>query len=223
MGSERDDILIGFESSGGKASVAISRGRALLARHEKVARHGHATWMLTLARDALAEAGLQPEDCTAVVAGRGPGSFTGIRVALAAAKGLGLALGVPAYGLPSLEAMAHAAGDGVHPVAALGDSRRGSVFVDCRDPDGQPMAAVQDLAPEAVASVLAEAGSSWIITGHIAAVPGLEALSPHALIADDPDAGHLCGLFDKLAGANPADWPLDPLYLSAPLLGPARA
>ncbi len=243
-----DEILLGFESSGGKASVAIGRGGDILARTEHVAHHGHATWMLTLARDALAAAGIAPEDCSAVLAGRGPGSFTGIRVALAAAKGMGLALKAPVFGLSSLEAMAGAAADGTHPVAAIADSRRGSFFVDMRSPDGQPAAALQDIKADQVASVLASAApasaapaepapaksalasaapaksiSDWIITGHIAEIPGLEGAGAHALIEDDPDATHLCALFGRLDDTRKADLPLDPLYLSAPLLGPGPA
>ena len=99
----KDMIAIAFESSGGKASVAISRDGVILAQAENLARHGHAAWLLTLARDALAEAGLTAAECDVVLGGRGPGSFTGIRVALAAAKGLGLALGMPARGCPALK------------------------------------------------------------------------------------------------------------------------
>jgi tRNA threonylcarbamoyladenosine biosynthesis protein TsaB len=220
---DSNEILLGFESSGGKASVAISRGSVILARTEHVAQHGHATWMLTLARDAFASAGLAPRDCSAVLAGRGPGSFTGTRVALAAAKGMGLALSVPVFGLSSLEAMASVVADGTHPVVVITDSRRGSFFVDMRHPDGRPMEAVQDLEPDQIVSTLDKASTDWVVIGHIVEFPGVDAITTHALIEDDPDATHLCSFFSQLDDDRKADLPLDPLYLSAPLLGPGVA
>lgn len=226
MQTGTDDIIIGIESSGGKASVAISNGHDILAMREKVARHGHATWMITLARDALADCGLAPDACSAIVAGRGPGSFTGIRVALAAAKGLGLALGIPAYGVSSLHAMAHAAADGSHPVVALVDSRRGSFFLDLRDPGGKAIGDIRDIDADAIIPFLAGAGSDWLITGHtdmLAEIQdGLNGIA-HAVVRNDPDAAQLCSFFSSLDADQKENLPLDPLYLSAPLLGPDRS
>ena len=73
----------------------------------------------------LAEAGLEPGELNALVVGLGPGSFTSTRIGLAAARGLALALDLPAAGVSTLDALA-AAREDVLPVI---DARRGEVFV----------------------------------------------------------------------------------------------
>ena len=217
----KDMIAIAFESSGGKASVAISRDGVILAQAEHLARHGHAAWLLTLARDALAEAGLTAADCDIVLGGRGPGSFTGIRVALAAAKGLGLGLGIPARGLSSLEAMAAAVADGANHVAAIADSRRGSVFLALVGPDGEILEPPQDLTPEAAGKRLAATAPGLIITGHVDLVPMIAGMETCQVITAEPEAAQLCQYFSSSGDIDPAAMPLEPLYLAPPLLGPS--
>jgi tRNA threonylcarbamoyl adenosine modification protein YeaZ len=73
----------------------------------------------------LADAGVAPATLTGIVVGTGPGSFTGTRIGLAVARGLGLALDLPAAGVSTLDALA-AAAPGAYPVI---DARRGEVFV----------------------------------------------------------------------------------------------
>lgn len=75
----------------------------------------------------LDAAALRPDQLAAIACGRGPGTFTGCRVALAAAKGVALALGCPLYGVSSLAALAADAVD-AGPVLALLDARRGEVY-----------------------------------------------------------------------------------------------
>ncbi len=72
----------------------------------------------------LAAAGLEIGSVGAIVCGRGPGTFTGLRIGLATARGLGFGLGVPVTGVSTLDALLH--GDGVQ-VACI-DARRGEVF-----------------------------------------------------------------------------------------------
>ena len=83
----RTPVILAIESSADMASAAVLANGAVVQRAHR-ARHGHAAQITELARGALAEAGISADDLTHVVAGRGPGSFTGIRVALAAAKDL---------------------------------------------------------------------------------------------------------------------------------------
>lgn len=75
----------------------------------------------------LDAAALRPDQLAAIACGRGPGTFTGCRVALATAKGLALALGRPLYGISSLAALAADEVD-AGPVLALLDARRGDVY-----------------------------------------------------------------------------------------------
>jgi tRNA threonylcarbamoyladenosine biosynthesis protein TsaB len=81
--------------------------------------------ILELADELLAEAGIRLDQLDAVVVGTGPGSFTGLRIGIAAARGLGLALGVPVAGVSTLDALQ--AGAGADAFAVI-DARRGEVF-----------------------------------------------------------------------------------------------
>ena len=91
MPDRRDNfVILALESSADRASAAVVRTGMPGIQHLHEARHGHAALISELARAALAEAGVEPDEITHVAAGRGPGSFTGLRVALAAAKGLSL-------------------------------------------------------------------------------------------------------------------------------------
>ncbi|MEU8613738.1 tRNA (adenosine(37)-N6)-threonylcarbamoyltransferase complex dimerization subunit type 1 TsaB, partial [Actinoplanes sp. NPDC048791] len=74
----------------------------------------------------LDDAGVRPRDLAAIVAGVGPGPFTGLRVGLATAAAMGQALGVPTYGICSLDALGRAAGPGRVLVAT--DARRREVY-----------------------------------------------------------------------------------------------
>src|SRR4051812_5044117 len=74
----------------------------------------------------LAEAGACPADLAAIVAGTGPGPFTGLRVGLATAASMGQALGIPTYGVCSLDGLGRAAGPGRVLVAT--DARRREIY-----------------------------------------------------------------------------------------------
>ena len=111
-------------------------------------------WLLTLARDALAEAGLTAADWM-LCWGPRPGVIYRHSCCSCAAKGLGLALGMPARGLSSLEAMAAGVADGAHHVAAIADSRRGSVFMALTGPDGESLSRRKT-------SPLKPQGKSWL-------------------------------------------------------------
>lgn len=84
---------------------------------------GHAAQhALTAIDEALTDAQVAPRDLSRIAVGVGPGSFTGLRIGVATAQGLGAALGVPVDGASTLDALA---GDGLIPVV---DARRGEVF-----------------------------------------------------------------------------------------------
>jgi tRNA threonylcarbamoyl adenosine modification protein YeaZ len=89
----------------------------------------HAAQIVPLVHEVLALAGARVQDLAAVIVGDGPGSFTGLRIGWAAAKGLVQDRGLPLWAVPSLMGAAHAAARGdVGPVAACFDALRGQVF-----------------------------------------------------------------------------------------------
>jgi tRNA threonylcarbamoyladenosine biosynthesis protein TsaB len=113
-------MWLGIDTSGA-VSVAVGTGpddagtagqlEVLAVRQDLRARH-HDEVLLGLVDGVLADAGAARSDLTAVVAGRGPGPFTGLRVGLVVARTLAAVLDLPLYGMCSLDALAHQAATG---------------------------------------------------------------------------------------------------------------
>ena len=87
---------------------------------------GQAERLLPLCEEVLAQAGQSWRDLSALAVGTGPGNFTGVRIAVAAARGLALSLGIPAIGVTRLEALAHGL---PRPVTVIEDARRDEAYV----------------------------------------------------------------------------------------------
>ncbi|MBK5933119.1 tRNA threonylcarbamoyl adenosine modification protein YeaZ [Rhodovulum imhoffii] len=97
---------LAFDTSAAHCAAALVMGGRLCAqRHEGMAR-GQAERLVPLLEDLLAEAGLRWHDLSALAVGVGPGNFTGIRIGVSAARGLALALGLPAHGITGFDAFA---------------------------------------------------------------------------------------------------------------------
>ncbi|HKV11382.1 MAG TPA: tRNA (adenosine(37)-N6)-threonylcarbamoyltransferase complex dimerization subunit type 1 TsaB, partial [Thermoanaerobaculia bacterium] len=118
-----DPILV-LDTGSPRVSVAVGRaGQAVSERSVELGRSS--ALLLDLIREALEEAGVAPADLGGIAVLRGPGSFTGVRIGLATALGLHQALGVPATGIPSLQAVAASAGETAGTVIAVVDALRG--------------------------------------------------------------------------------------------------
>lgn len=105
--SEADDSLIlGLDSSGPYCAAALLRGSAVLAERTDPMPRGQADALLPMIGDMLASAGLDWSALHAIAVGTGPGNFTGIRISVAAARGLAMGLGVPAIGVTMFDALA---------------------------------------------------------------------------------------------------------------------
>ncbi len=103
--------ILAIDSSIGISSVALHREGALLAYLEDRESTMQAARLVPLIEQALAEAGLGYRDLTQVAATVGPGSFTGIRIGLATARGIAFAAGIPCIGYTTLEVMHQAGGE----------------------------------------------------------------------------------------------------------------
>ena len=119
-------LVLGFDTSGPHcAAVLLSEDTVAAARVEPMQK-GQAERLMPLLEEVLAGAGVAWGDLTTLAVGIGPGNFTGTRIAVSAARGLALGLGVPAVGVSSFEATAfgHA-----RPVTAAVQAPRGQVYV----------------------------------------------------------------------------------------------
>lgn len=100
-----DPIILAFDTAGPHCAAALHRGGfPLLTRHEDMTR-GQAERLIPLIEDVLAEAGVRWADIDLIAVGIGPGNFTGIRIGVSAARGMALALGIPAMGVSQFEIM----------------------------------------------------------------------------------------------------------------------
>ena len=120
--------LISIDTSTFTESVALLEGSRLLGERNVRRAYGHASGLHADIDALLQEADWTARDLDGVVVGIGPGSFTGIRVGMAAAKGLAYALEIPLYGVSSADALLSSI-IGVPDALALIDARRGEIYV----------------------------------------------------------------------------------------------
>ena len=136
--------ILAFDTSTDVTAVAVTQDDQVLAELDAPSSERHAQLLLPRVNECLAHAGLTLADIELFAVGVGPGSFTGVRVGLATAKGFALATGKPVRGVISLEALAHAAfaHQGVPKDALCApvlDAHKGEVFAGSyqRNADGE--------------------------------------------------------------------------------------
>lgn len=127
--------LLAIDTCGPVIGVALAADGQVRCRVERVSR-GAESRLMPWAHELCAEAGIRLQDVEAVAAATGPGAFTGIRVGLAAAQGVALALGVPMVGVSSLESRL-ASIPGIGPAIALLDAKKARVYALGRGADGK--------------------------------------------------------------------------------------
>ena len=120
--------LLAIESSGPAASAAVFEGEKLISEKSGPFKVTHSETLMPLISQALAEAGLKPADLDIIAVSGGPGSFTGLRIGSATAKGLGFALNKQLVHVPTLDAMAYNFRDGADVIVPIMDARRAQVY-----------------------------------------------------------------------------------------------
>ncbi len=137
----RPDVLLpllAFDTSAAHCAAALLLPAPLntcrvIQRLEPMEK-GQAERLVALLEELLAEAGIGWQDLKALAVGIGPGNFTGVRISVAAARGLALGLGIPAVGVTRLEALAYGL---PRPLMVVEDARRGEIYVQEFHGDGQ--------------------------------------------------------------------------------------
>ncbi len=204
-------MILSIDTCLGASSVAVLEGERVLATRSEPMTRGHQERIGMIAREAMSEAGVAFDELTRIGVTVGPGSFTGLRVGLAFAKGLATALSIPCVGVTTLEAMAF----GIPGfTAAVLDARMSQVYIQIF------AGGVALMAPDALEVGEAAARLAELYSGGPATLVGsgapllAEALSVATVLtpaAPDPVA------VARLAAAKsaPAHSPR-PLYLRAP-------
>lgn len=203
--------ILALDTCLGACSVAVCADDRALARASEPMTRGHQERLAPMAREVMATAGLDFARLDRIGVTVGPGSFTGLRVGLAFAKGLALALDRPCIGVSVLEALGRR-----RPgfVAACLDAHRGQVYLQVFV-DGRAAMAPDALPVEVASARLIElyAGGPAVLIG--SGAPLLHAALPDALAEPDalPDPAAIAA-FARDARAPFA--PPRPLYLRAP-------
>jgi tRNA threonylcarbamoyl adenosine modification protein YeaZ len=132
-------MMLAIDTSSSAVTAAVHDGRAVLADRTVLGAQAHGELLAPTIEAVLAEAGVGVDALTVLVVGAGPGPFTGLRVGLVTARVMGDALGIPAYGVCSLDALAAQAiaEESVSTSFAVAtDARRKEVYLAAYDATG---------------------------------------------------------------------------------------
>jgi tRNA threonylcarbamoyladenosine biosynthesis protein TsaB len=236
-------VILAFEASANQLSVAVYADGMIRVMKTAETAFGQAASLVPLAVSALAGADIDFAMISHVAAGRGPGSFTGLRVSLAAAKGVCLAHNLPGLGIAGLEALAYSCGNenGGLPILCLADTRRGNVYAQFFAADmtsqGDIFEAQIEQLPLLVPSALGQeaillagcggqaAATAFIDAGRQVRLAGGKMISADAVDRGIDDISVNAGMIASLAAHHLARGkisPLTPLYLADPRLGPKK-
>jgi len=178
--------ILALDTSTLTASVAVWIDGAAAAFGDARAEP-HSEKLLPLVDDMLRRAAIAPAALDAIACGAGPGSFTGLRIGLATAKGLGFALGKPLVLVSSLAALAWPARG--RDVLALLDAKKREVYAGIFDAAGRPLAPERVLPPDALEGYARAAGRALVVVGDGAAAY--------------PEAAARCGAVDASIRGTP--------------------
>jgi tRNA threonylcarbamoyladenosine biosynthesis protein TsaB len=217
--------VLAFDTCLGAVSAAVrwkgASGEWQVASRFEARAGGHAERLMPMIAEVMEEAGLAFADLGRIAVTVGPGTLTGVRGGVAAARGLALASGLPVVTATSLAVMAQGAreqlqGRDAHPLAVAVDARRGMVYLEIFD--------AAPPRPTQVPSLLAYAEAGALVGDRRAVVVGSGAAAVADAIAEaggqseacltelQPDARSLMALAEDLTPVHP----VRPLYLRAP-------
>ena len=194
--------------------------------------HGQAEALLPMVDGALRRTGLPAAALDLIAVTIGPGSFTGIRVGLAAAQGIALGLDRPLIGVTGFEAVAAICGpDSIDCncdlLVAL-ESRRADLYVQIFDAAGRPLGAPAAVLPKALPGFAQAAVGRKLVVAGDAAARAAAALGarPGTILVEDQEAralGALRAAMQRWRGGERGEVPVQPFYLRPPDATPAAA
>jgi tRNA threonylcarbamoyl adenosine modification protein YeaZ len=202
-------LLLAFDTATPAVTVAVHDGARVLAHAATVDARRQGELLASHIEKVLAQAGAGMGELTAIVAGVGPGPYTGLRAGLVTARVLGAALGAGVYGVCTLDviasdAVAAAAG---RPFLVATDARRRELYWASYSPAGERLSGPGVAAPASLPAGLPVAGEGPVT------YPGLlgEPIAPRY-----PSAATLAGMAAQRLAAGDGLLPPEPLYLRRP-------
>ena len=203
-------ICLALDTALDACSVAVVEGERVHARLSEPMARGHQERLAPMVAEAMSQAGLPFEALRRIGVTVGPGSFTGLRVGLAFARAMALALDIPCVGVGTLRALA-ASLDAADLAVAAVDARRGQVYLQAFRA-GRPAMTPEALAVEAAVDVLLALGADGSTPVAGSGAPLLAGIGHGVASVLAPDPVVLV----RLCTARPsADEPPRPLYLRA--------
>ncbi len=219
--------ILGFDTAMGACSAALWSDGDILARRFTLLQRGHAEALVPMLEEVRAAAGgLAYQDVDYFAVTVGPGTFTGIRVGLATARGLGLAAARPVVGITTLEAIAAAAmaaeSERFDVTLAVIDARRNEVYAQAFDGRAEPLWPPALLSLESVAERISEGDALLAGTGAEAVAVRLRDAGRICCLAGSesarPDAAYVVRrAAQRIESAPGKTWlPPSPLYIRPP-------
>jgi tRNA threonylcarbamoyladenosine biosynthesis protein TsaB len=221
--------LLALDAAGSACSAAAWRDGAVVAHRLEAMGRGQSERLVPMIEEVMGEAGLDYQELDAIAVTRGPGGFTGVRIGLAAARGLALAWDRPIIAVSTLEAVAAATAEAERRgrvILVLLDAKRADLYVQAFDTDLAPLSEPEALPPELIVRGLPPGPLLLAGDGVDQARRALEALGRNLLISRAPalcDAAQVAALAARRA--LPAAGAAAPtaLYLRTPDVTPPPA
>ena len=142
--------ILALDSACASCSAAILQDGDILADAFEAMSRGQAARLMPMVEEVLAKAGMAVRDMDAVAVTVGPGAFTGIRIGMAAARGLGLAAGLPVIGIATTEVVAAAERKAGEPVLVVLETKRADIYAQylATDSENAPLACALEALPD---------------------------------------------------------------------------
>ena len=219
--------ILGFDTATSACSAAVWEDGRIAARRFEPMSRGQSERLMPMVREVLSEAGADFPDLDLLAVTTGPGAFTGLRIGLAAARGMALAGDLACFGVTTLDAVAAGVSETERQkanVLVVLDSKRAEVYAQAFRSDLRPLSEAQALMPADLAALTAngEGDADRVLVAGDGAGQVIQALKDKGIEAvlstapGVPDAATVAAIAaERWSSDQPAE-PLRPLYLRPP-------